>query len=97
MNRRKFIQSATLAAGAITLDAKQPKALIIDTHVHCFAGTRDKRFPYHERAPYQPEVAATPGHLLKTMTEAGVDRAVIVHPEPYQDDHRYLEHCLDKG
>ena len=31
------------------------------------------------------------------MKAAGVDRAVVVHPEPYQDDHRYLEHCLDVG
>lgn len=28
---------------------------------------------------------------------AGVDYAVIVHPEPYQDDHRYLEYCFEVG
>jgi predicted TIM-barrel fold metal-dependent hydrolase len=31
------------------------------------------------------------------MEGAGVDFAVVVHPEPYQDDHRYLEHCLSVG
>ena len=31
------------------------------------------------------------------MKGAGVDYAVVVHPEPYQDDHRYLEHCLAVG
>jgi predicted TIM-barrel fold metal-dependent hydrolase len=31
------------------------------------------------------------------MDGAGVDHAIIVHPEPYQDDHRYLAHCLDVG
>ncbi len=31
------------------------------------------------------------------MDEAGVDHAMVVHPEPYQDDHRYLEYCLDVG
>ena len=31
------------------------------------------------------------------MNWAGVDRAIVVHPEPYQDDHRYLEYCLDIG
>jgi len=31
------------------------------------------------------------------MKEAGVEYAVVVHPEPYQDDHRYLEHCLSVG
>jgi predicted TIM-barrel fold metal-dependent hydrolase len=40
---------------------------------------------------------ATPEMLLKLMDGAGVDFAVVVHPEPYQDDHRYLEHCLKVG
>jgi predicted TIM-barrel fold metal-dependent hydrolase len=31
------------------------------------------------------------------MDGAGVDYAVVVHPEPYQDDHRYLAHCLEVG
>ena len=31
------------------------------------------------------------------MSGAGVDYAIVVHPEPYQDDHRYLEHCLQVG
>jgi len=31
------------------------------------------------------------------MDGASVDFAPIVHPEPYQDDHRYLAHCLDVG
>ena len=59
--------------------------------------TADARFPYHERAPYKPDKPATPEHLLDCMREAGVDYAVVVHPEPYQDDHRYLEHCLEVG
>ncbi len=69
----------------------------VDTHLHCFAGADDDRFPYHDRAPYRPRPAATPEHLLKCMDEAGVDYAIVVHPEPYQDDHRYLEHCLEVG
>ncbi len=69
---------------------------VVDTHLHCFAGN-DPRFPYHRRAPYRPESAATPEHLLQCMDGAGVDYAIVVHPEPYQDDHRYLEHCLDVG
>ncbi|MCH2213436.1 MAG: amidohydrolase [Fuerstiella sp.] len=71
-------------------------SVVADTHLHCFAGN-DSEFPYHSRAPYQPESAATPEHLLNCMSGAGVDFAVVVHPEPYQDDHRYLEHCLKVG
>ena len=70
---------------------------LIDTHLHCFAGAGDPRFPYHERAPYRPEEPATPEHLLRCMREAEVAHAIVVHPEPYQDDHRYLEHCLQVG
>jgi predicted TIM-barrel fold metal-dependent hydrolase len=70
---------------------------VVDTHLHCFAGKDDARFPYHERAPYKPDAAATPEQLLRCMDGAGVDYAVVVHPEPYQDDHRYLEHCLAVG
>jgi predicted TIM-barrel fold metal-dependent hydrolase len=31
------------------------------------------------------------------MDATGIDYGIIVHPEPYQDDHRYLEHCLQVG
>ncbi len=31
------------------------------------------------------------------MDGASVDYAIVVHPEPYQEDHRYLQHCLDVG
>ena len=71
--------------------------LLVDTHLHCFAGVVDPRFPYHARAPYRPDKTASPEHLLKCMNGAGVKYAVVVHPEPYQDDHRYLEHCLREG
>lgn len=69
----------------------------IDCHLHCFAGESDARFPYHPRAPYRPPAAATPEQLLECMNGAGVAAAIVVHPEPYQDDHRYLEHCLQVG
>jgi hypothetical protein len=98
LNRRQMIR---MGMGIIPLgwgsqaiaSAGDSSATIVDTHLHCFGGN-DPRFPYHARAPYRPDVAATPEHLLKCMDDAGVDFAVVVHPEPYQDDHRYLEHCL---
>ena len=95
-SRREFLgATSTLAIGShLTAADRIP---IVDTHLHCFAGVTDKRFPYHADAPYEPEDAATPEHLLACMDGAGVDFAVVVHPEPYQDDHRYLEHCLAVG
>lgn len=94
--RRDFLAAlpaAALAARAVAAE----KPLVIDTHLHCFAGKDDARFPYHKDGPYQPPEAATPEHLLRCMADGGFDRAVVVHPEPYQDDHRYLEHCLAVG
>jgi len=100
-SRRDLLQSsvaaALVAAGPSTMAAQGQRTLRIDSHLHCFAGAADTRFPYHERGPYKPQPAATPEHLLTCMKDAGVDYAVVVHPEPYQDDHRYLEHCLAVG
>src|SRR5262245_28726246 len=95
-DRRQFLAAAAMAPAALRADApKRPP--VVDTHLHCFAGSRDARFPYHPKAPYRPDAPATPEHLLKCMDGAGVDFAVVVHPEPYQDDHSYLEHCLEVG
>ncbi len=102
ISRRHFVRWSAAATAVSMLPAAQALAdqarpPVIDTHLHCFAGLDDSRFPYHPRGPYKPEAAATPERLLKCMAEGGVDHAVVVHPEPYQDDHRYLEHCLKVG
>jgi predicted TIM-barrel fold metal-dependent hydrolase len=102
LERREFLVAAGAAqvsawawcSGSAAAEERVPR---VDAHLHCFAGPKDARFPYHERAPYRPEEAATPEHLIACMDGAGVDFAVVVHPEPYQDDHRYLEHCLQVG
>jgi predicted TIM-barrel fold metal-dependent hydrolase len=99
VHRRQFLEAAAmpLVTGHFLPEAADRPAPIIDTHLHCFAGKDDRRFPYHPDGPYQPAEPATPEHLLRCMAEAGVDHAMVVHPEPYQDDHRYLEHGLAVG
>jgi predicted TIM-barrel fold metal-dependent hydrolase len=104
LNRRSFLLTAATAAviqarfaTASAADKPAQKSVIVDSHLHCFAGQDDSRFPYHAKAPYQPSPPATPQHLLKCMDEAGIDYAIVVHPEPYQDDHRYLDYCLEVG
>src|SRR6185369_16308540 len=99
-NRRVFLRVTASACAASTLaltnaSASQAKVPRVDAHLHCFAGKDDTRFPYSERAPYRPDAPATPERLLASMNQAGVDYAIVVHPEPYQDDHHYLEHCLN--
>lgn len=102
MDRRHFLRAAAASpflasSGLVRAGEEDDRSLVIDTHLHCFAGKDDLRFPYHPEAPYQPEEPAPPERLLRLMEDAGVDYAVVVHPEPYQDDHRFLEHCLDVG
>ncbi len=65
--------------------------LTVDAHIHLF---EPARFPYHSKAVYRP--AASPlDPYLKFARSAGIAHVVIVHPEPYQDDHRYLEYCFE--
>ena len=86
MNRRSF-----LFAGAAALTAA-PGAPLIDTHIHLFASDQ-KKFPYHRNAVYKPEAKDLEPYLA-FVKQAGIDGVVIVHPEPYQDDHTYLEYCF---
>lgn len=101
MDRRTFLAAAASASlASLSTKANQvtsARVPVVDAHVHCFAGSESDSFPYHPRGPYRPSKAAPPERLLELMEGAGVDFAVIVHPEPYHDDHRYLEHCLKVG
>ena len=71
--------------------------MIIEWNAHIFSPDR-RRYPFHRNAAYTPDVAAQPpdplGAYLSRMAEHGIDRAVIVHPEPYGDDHRLVLDCL---
>jgi predicted TIM-barrel fold metal-dependent hydrolase len=83
------------AAACTTLAAGRPKGPIVDTHVHLFSND-PKRFPFAPDAPYK----ATPlpvEEYVRFATSVGIDHAVIVTPEPYQDDYRYLEYCFSKA
>lgn len=86
IGRRAFLFAS--AAGL----AAAPKPLLIDTHVHLFAGDQ-ARFPYHRDAVYRPPAQPLEPYAAFARS-AGIAHTVIVHPEPYQDDHRYLEHCF---
>ena len=101
MHRRRFVTTAMAGCTALTTPtaalAQEKHDVLVDCHLHCFGGRSDPRFPYHPRAPYQPDELATPKHLMMCMDQAGIAYAIVVHPEPYQDDHRYLEHCLEVG
>jgi predicted TIM-barrel fold metal-dependent hydrolase len=78
-----------LAASASALLAAAAPATI-ETHVHLFD---PERVPYAPDAPYKPAAYTLEDHG-KLVEAAGLAHSIIVHPEPYQDDHRYLEYCF---
>lgn len=88
--RRTFTRrEALLAAGSAPAVLGQDRAPTIDTHIHLFDPAR---VPYAAAAPYKPAAYTLEDHAKLAGTLA---HAVIVHPEPYQDDHRYLDYCLE--
>jgi predicted TIM-barrel fold metal-dependent hydrolase len=73
--------------------------MIVEWNAHIFSPDLDK-YPFHPQAAYRPEVAGNPpdplGAYLERLANEGIDRAVIVHPEPYGDDHRLVLECLER-
>jgi predicted TIM-barrel fold metal-dependent hydrolase len=88
MIRREFLTGAL--ASLARLDAARPPGVLVDTHIHLF---EPERFPYHRNAVYRPP-AQTLDAYATFVRQARIDHTVIVHPEPYQDDHGYLEYCF---
>ena len=73
--------------------------MIVEWNAHMFS--RDtQRYPFHPAAAYVPDAAALEKDpltsYLKRMERLGIDRAVLVHPEPYGDDHRLILDCLGR-
>ncbi|MGH9661703.1 MAG: amidohydrolase family protein [Bryobacteraceae bacterium] len=88
LTRRGFLAVAAASA------APRPKGLLIDTHIHLFADDQ-RRFPFHRNATYKPPAQPLEAYV-RFAREARIDHTIVVHPEPYQDDHRYLEYCFER-
>ncbi len=73
--------------------------MIIEWNHHLFSSDL-ARYPFHPRAAYRPDVSrlsADPiGDYLARMEREGIDRAVLVHPEPYGDDHALIREALSR-
>ncbi|CAN5548823.1 amidohydrolase family protein [soil metagenome] len=73
--------------------------MIIEWNAHMFS--RDlARYPFHAQATYTPsadDLSDDPlADYLQQLEKEGIDRAVLVHPEPYGDDHRLVLDCLKR-
>jgi predicted TIM-barrel fold metal-dependent hydrolase len=66
---------------------------VVETHLHLFSPD-EKGFPFHPNAVYKPKPLPLYKYV-EFLDKSKIDHTVIVHPEPYQDDHRLLEYCFD--
>ena len=78
-------------------DGHQTREPVIEWNAHIFSPDV-ARYPVHPQATYSPDMSKYPedplGTYLNRMKEEGIDLAVIVHPEPYGDDHSLILDCL---
>lgn len=101
LSRRKLLK----AGGAFAADhawpgfgqdaekVVRPAGTLIESHIHMVSDDKVK-FPFaadekNARMPPEPVEA-----FMKFAEEAKLNHAVIVTPEPYQDDPSYMESCL---
>jgi hypothetical protein len=92
LTRRTFAASS-LAAATTAAAAPRPEGVLVDTHIHLFA-MDTVRFPYAPMGTYRPPPQGLSDYTA-FVHASGIDHAIVVHPEPYQDDHTYLEYCLN--
>lgn len=71
--------------------------MIVDWGAHMFSRDQ-RRFPFHPQATYKPDISQLLDDplaaYLNYMRREQIDRAVLVQPEPYGDDHGLLLECL---
>ncbi|MFC1539511.1 amidohydrolase family protein [Candidatus Latescibacterota bacterium] len=88
-----IIASATNDAHAASL----PFTDVVDCHFHLWAADKEK-FPFHPDAPYRPDDRiSTIEQWLEDRKNSGIGIGIFVSPEPYQDDLRYVIHCMEKS
>ena len=86
---------AVLTAGALAPSAAlaaRPAGKFVENTMHMFAADL-KRWPLHPNAAYKPTPNSFENYLA-FVKEVKLDHTVLVQPEPYQDDHSYLEYCF---
>jgi len=73
--------------------------MIVEWNTHIFSSDEAK-YPFHPWAAYKPgpemRFEDPLGDYLERMKTEGIDRAVLVHPEPYGDDHSLVLDCLKR-
>ncbi|MFC1541090.1 amidohydrolase family protein [Candidatus Latescibacterota bacterium] len=69
---------------------------VVDCHFHLWAADKEK-FPFHPNAPYIPNGESSVEQWIEDRKNSGISIGIFVSPEPYQDDMRYVIHCMEKA
>jgi len=73
--------------------------MIVEWNAHMFSSDT-KVYPFHPQAAYTPDPSRFEkdplADYLQRMEEESIDYAILVHPEPYGDDHRLVLECLKR-
>lgn len=74
--------------------------MIIEWNAHMFSSDT-QTYPFHPNAVYTPNPANWETDPLATyiqrLDKDNIDRAILVHPEPYGDDHSLVLDCLKRN
>lgn len=77
----------------------EPRLPVIEWNAHIFSPDTSK-YPIHPKATYTPDMSVHPpdplAAYLRRLDKEKIDKAVIVHPEPYGDDHSLIIDCLER-
>ena len=106
MRRREFIDKSVAATCLLPVmpstwfsSAKTNTAqdLVVEWNAHLFS-SNTKKYPFHQNATYTPDPSGLPedplAKYLDHLDKFGIDKAVVVHPEPYGDDHSLILDAL---
>lgn len=82
------------------ITGSQKQEPIIEWNAHLFSSEVAK-YPFHKNAFYRPDpINFSDDPLtvyLNHLDEIGIDKAVVVHPEPYGDDHSLILDCINRS
>jgi predicted TIM-barrel fold metal-dependent hydrolase len=98
VSRRELLTVMGAAAlAARTMPALAADTPVIEWNMHMFSSNVAK-FPFHPNAAYKPDTSTLPPDPLPPyeahLKEFGIDKAMLLQPEPYGDDHSLLLDCL---
>ena len=97
---RRDVLALMGAAAMASGPARAAETPVIEWNMHMFSANTAK-FPFHASAVYKPDAKTLPADPLPPyeahLRDFHIDKAVVVQPEPYGDDHTLVLDCLRRS